>query len=156
MAGDGPLRVLTDGACPLCRRLRAWIQARSTPDAVVFVDLHQADLARHLPSVDLVRAQRELTAIDAGGSTYTGVGALQQLARRVPALRGLAWIWKLPGIDLLVAGLHLASASRRCRGCPDSFSSPPTTAEPGPARRRSSRRAYVRGLPGNNPPMRGA
>jgi hypothetical protein len=74
----------------------------------------------------------------------------------VPALGRLAWIWDLPGVGLLVAGLHLASAARRCRGCPGSLEPASTTTEPWPPGRQASRPARGHDRPGSHPPMRGA
>jgi predicted DCC family thiol-disulfide oxidoreductase YuxK len=91
------LRILYNGACPICSRevgLYARQAARSGAD-IVFDDLNRVDLTPWGVTPD--QARRRLHALD-GTTRLDGVAAFRALWARLPGWRVLARAVGLPGV----------------------------------------------------------
>lgn len=90
------LRILYNGACPICAREIAHyraLAARHRAD-IAFEDLNTADLGAWGLTAD--QARRRLHA-RAGGRTLAGLAAFRALWARLPGWRRLAQLTGLPG-----------------------------------------------------------
>ncbi len=96
------LRILYNGACPICSReiahYRRLAAARGAP--VVFDDLNQTDLGRWGLSAD--QARRRLHALD-GTARLDGLAAFRALWALLPGWRWLARLTGLPLVRPLAA-----------------------------------------------------
>lgn len=107
-SGPVRLRLFTDGSCPVCRRFRAWVEARDVEGRIEVLDLDEPALTERFPRLDLGLARQQLTVLSPAGEVYRGLAALRQIGQRLPGLRQVDWIYELPGIRTLAAGLYHA------------------------------------------------
>ncbi|MEW6751064.1 MAG: DUF393 domain-containing protein [Candidatus Latescibacterota bacterium] len=113
-----------DPACPLCRRLRAWVQHCDGEGLVRLVALDAAELEGEFADLDVSRARRELTALDASGRVWRGLDAVRQVGLRLPGVRRLDFVYRLPGVRRAGGRLYQAVNRRRrgpCRRCGESW-----------------------------------
>jgi predicted DCC family thiol-disulfide oxidoreductase YuxK len=91
------LRVLYNGACPICAREIAHYRALAARHGadLAFDDLNTTDLAAWGLTPD--QAMRRLHA-RAGSLRLAGLAAFRGLWERLPGWRWLAWLTGLPGI----------------------------------------------------------
>jgi predicted DCC family thiol-disulfide oxidoreductase YuxK len=76
----GPLTVLFDPDCPLCRELRNWLSGRRTSIPLELIAAG-SDLARlRFPDLDVNRTSSVLTLIDGRGAVFEDEGAWLVLA----------------------------------------------------------------------------
>ena len=95
--GGAQLYLFYDGECELCLRFKEWIEARDRGGTIAALALDGPELPERFPEVDLEMARAQLTVLDREGRIYEGLAALRQLALRLPGIRRLDWIYRLPG-----------------------------------------------------------
>ena len=121
---SGPARQLLhlfyDDDCELCCRLQRLVQAWDPSGQVEAVALSAPDLDARFPDLDVARARQNLTARAADGTLYEDLAALRQVAVRIPRLRRLGWIYRLPGVHGVARGAYRSLNRYRrqlCREC---------------------------------------
>ena len=121
---NAQLYLFYDGECELCMRFKAWVQERDAEGRIALLPLEVA-LADRFPQVDLERASQQLTACDRRGQTYEGMAALRQLAKYLPGMARLDWIYSLPGVEQMAGGVYKTVnrfRKRLCLRCGESWS----------------------------------
>ncbi|MGH7561643.1 MAG: thiol-disulfide oxidoreductase DCC family protein [Gemmatimonadales bacterium] len=103
-----------DGQCGFCRgwvvRLRRW--------GLRDVDLLPASDRHDKPGIPPLREEqvdREMVLVLTDGKVLGGGDALPELWGRVPRLRPIAWLLRLPGVRTLRNRIYARVASRRTR-----------------------------------------
>jgi predicted DCC family thiol-disulfide oxidoreductase YuxK len=90
------LDVLTDGACPFCRWVRARVEPFDTDARLRWLDYHEPGVAANVPfSAD--ELSREMHVRTAGGAWHAGFAAWVAVLRELPLLR---WLGMLLGSPL--------------------------------------------------------
>lgn len=105
-SGGAQLYLFYDGECELCVRFKEWIGARDGEGMIETLALEDTELPERFPEVDLEMARAQLTVRDREGRIYQGLAALRQLALRLPGIRRLDWIYRLPGAQTVAGGLY--------------------------------------------------
>lgn len=110
-----PLTVFYDGACPRCRadRRRYERLAGASGQGVQWLDITGREQELRRAGVDPELALRELHVRDAQGYIHRELDAYSLLMGRVPLLRPLAWIIRLPLVRPLLSRLYRALVLRR-------------------------------------------
>jgi len=96
----GPVHVLYDGQCPLCRRTQRLLQALDLFARLDFHDFRRLDLAAHAAEHGIAITPEELEqemAVHRSGTRRSGFDAARSLAWSLPALWPLAPLLHLPG-----------------------------------------------------------
>lgn len=106
------LKLLYDGACPVCRRTADWLKRRNRRLLLTFEDISdpQFDPGRH--GLTREEVNRVLHGILPNGKVICGMAAIRRAARAV----GLGWLTvptALPGMRWATDRLYLALARRR-------------------------------------------
>ncbi|BES69120.1 hypothetical protein RE428_01380 [Marinobacter nanhaiticus D15-8W] len=117
---NSPLTVFYDGACPRCRadRRRYERLAGTSGHGVQWLDITGREQELRRAGVDPEQALRELHVRDAQGYIHRELDAYSLLMSRVPLLRPLAWLIRLPGLRPLLSRLYRTLVLRRlhCSG----------------------------------------
>lgn len=96
MKTEEPLEVWYDGACPICRRSRAWCERRDRDGRFVFRDFRSAE-DDQLPTA---RERHEATMMVStpSGGTIEGFSAWRRI---LAALPGWSWLARLSALPPL-------------------------------------------------------
>jgi predicted DCC family thiol-disulfide oxidoreductase YuxK len=117
-SGDGiRLFLFYDAQCPLCVHLKELVSRWDRDGAILALGLDNAELPARFPDLDLSRARQQLTVRDPQGRLFEGGAAVQQLARLLPGVRRLTWVYRLPGVAPAVEGLYRTVHRYRTRLC---------------------------------------
>jgi len=112
---DGRLLVLYDGECGLCTRAARWVERHDRHGRTRCVPLQEAEPPPGTTRADL---ERELHVVDPSGKIFAGWPAVVEIARRLPALKWLPALARIPGVDWLGTRWYRRVASRRtCADC---------------------------------------
>lgn len=106
-----------DSKCELCRRFKEWLAARDREGIIQALELDDPELAARFPDVDFERAREQLTVRDREGNLFQGLAALRRLARHLPGIRRLDWIYRLPGMKIVAGGLYRTVNRYRTKLC---------------------------------------
>jgi predicted DCC family thiol-disulfide oxidoreductase YuxK len=87
--GEVGLTALYDERCPLCRRLRAWLQAQAMLVPIEFLAAGGAEARRRYPLLDHARTTRVLTVVASDGAVFEGERAWLVCAWSLPAWQPL-------------------------------------------------------------------
>ncbi len=140
MNASPQLTVLFDGTCSLCRASVVRIRPFDRGGRIEFLDLHDADLIRRFPNIDLEQAMRSMQAIDKQGRVYTGADAWAQIGLKLPGWSLLAWLLLVPGVHGMALIIYRWIARNRNRWnrevCADGSCTLHLPAPPGPAAKR--------------------
>lgn len=99
------LQLFYDPECAVCMRFKEWVALRDAQGRIGLVELAEG-VEERFPHIDFERAAEQLTACDAQGRIYEGMAALRQVARRLPGLARLDWIYDLPGVLRVTGGVY--------------------------------------------------
>jgi len=114
MPGPTPLPVVIwyDGACPLCRAVRAGLARRDRTGALCFVDFR--DPAQGPLPLSPAAHEAALVVREPGGAVTTGFAAVRAVLARLPRWRRLAPLLGSFPLDRLgSAAYRLAARHRR-------------------------------------------
>lgn len=142
----GPLVVLIDGSCPMCRRTARVLHALDWLNRLVFVDgTNAAARERYAPGLSEAALLHEMYVVHETGARRAGYEGYLSIAVVVPVLWPCAVIGRLPGIRQAGrAAYRFIAARRQRRGrCTDDvctvvhpgLSHPHSTAIHGPGRK---------------------
>jgi predicted DCC family thiol-disulfide oxidoreductase YuxK len=112
---EAPLKLLYDGACPLCQREIAFLKKRAVKGRVIFVDISDPNFtSRENQGIDYKTAMTEMHAIDAQGNVLVGVPAFAALYARC-RLPVLATLLRIPFIQAMLTPFYKHFAKNRLR-----------------------------------------
>lgn len=112
---DSPLTVFYDGACPRCRADRRRYEriAGASSHGVQWLDITGREQELRRVGIDPGLALRELHVRDAQGYIHRELDAYSLLMARVPFLRPLAWLIRLPGLRPVLSRVYRTLVLRR-------------------------------------------
>jgi predicted DCC family thiol-disulfide oxidoreductase YuxK len=88
--GRVPLTVLYDLRCPLCRKLRAWLEGQATVVPIEFLAAASPEAVRRFPRLDHQRTITVLTVVAADGAVFEGERAWLVCAWALPSWQPVA------------------------------------------------------------------
>jgi predicted DCC family thiol-disulfide oxidoreductase YuxK len=109
------LTVLFDGSCSLCGASITSVRPRDVRGVIEFLDLHDPNIIRRFPSVDIGQAMRSMQAVDSQGRVYTGVDAWAKIGLHLPSWNLVAWILLVPGVHWVAHVIYGWIARNRYR-----------------------------------------
>lgn len=98
-----PYTMLYDGNCRICRQQAEWVEAYDEQRQIELLDANSPAARERFPQISHEEAMGQLHVIGPDGTIYRGAEAVRELLLRLPALRGLGELMRLPGA-LMVAG----------------------------------------------------
>lgn len=105
--------LLYDGACRLCTGQTRWIKAYDDDGLIEILDLRSPEAQARFPQIKPEDAQREVHLVAPDGTLYRGPEAVRETLLRLPALRGLGELLRLPGAMLLARPVYAWVAQNR-------------------------------------------
>ena len=111
------LYLLFDSQCPLCCKFKDLIQAWDRDGAVRALPLDDPAIPERFPQLDLESARQNLTVCDRLGRVAQGVEAVQRVARLLPGIRRLQWVYRLPGVTPVLSRAYRTVSRHRKRLC---------------------------------------
>ena len=125
-----PLVVLYDERCPLCRRLRAWLNGQATLAPIEYLAADSAEAHARFPLLDHRRTTSVLTMVRADGAIYEGERAWLVAAWLLPQWQAVAEHLSTRGrLPFVRLGARAIDVARRAlithAGPPDAWTSGP-------------------------------
>ena len=118
-AEDEPaVRVLYDGACPVCRRSIAVCTALDPDRLIDPIDLNAVDPKSIHPSLTREACLAAMHVVDRRGRVTAGFDAVRTLLGCIPTGMPLAWLGYVPGVAPLGRRAYNAFAASRPRDLP--------------------------------------
>jgi predicted DCC family thiol-disulfide oxidoreductase YuxK len=105
--------LLYDGACRICTSQMATVAAYNDAGLVEILDLRSPEVRERFPEITPEAAQRELHLVAPDGAIYRGAEAVRETLLRLPSLRGLGEVLRLPGAMTLARPLYAFIAANR-------------------------------------------
>jgi predicted DCC family thiol-disulfide oxidoreductase YuxK len=105
--------LLYDGACRICTGQIATVAAYNDADLIEILDLRSPEVRERFPQITPEAAQRELHLVAPDGSLYRGAEAVRETLLRLPSLRGLGEVMRLPGVIELARPIYAFIAANR-------------------------------------------
>ena len=110
------VKVLFDGACPLCIRSMTLIACLDWLRRIEFLDLNNWDeLSKSYPKLNREDCLREMYVIDQKSQIYKGFYAYRRLAKVIPVFWITIPFLYIPGISLIGNSIYRFIANRRAR-----------------------------------------
>jgi predicted DCC family thiol-disulfide oxidoreductase YuxK len=88
--------IIYDGTCSFCIRWVNRIIRLDTHHRFIYIPNHTPDLAGRYPQLANVDLDASMYFIDEKGDLFSGAEAFHEVALRLPAVRPVAWLFKLP------------------------------------------------------------
>jgi predicted DCC family thiol-disulfide oxidoreductase YuxK len=109
----GPVVLIYDGECPVCRGAVDWIRARSRPDDIEFLSCHDQSLSERFPFLDKSACLKAAHLVLPDGRVLAGEQAAADLFMRLPGYAWLARVLRFPGVRTLSRVFYHGFARRR-------------------------------------------
>lgn len=123
--------LLYDGACRICTGQAETVAAYNDAGQIEILDLRSPEVRERFPQVAPEVAQRELHLVAPDGTLYRGAEAVRETLLRLPSLRGLGEVMRLPGVMDLARPIYAFIAANRYlfggrtdTACPDDACAP--------------------------------
>jgi predicted DCC family thiol-disulfide oxidoreductase YuxK len=105
--------VLYDGNCRICTGQVRLIERYNDAGLLELLDMNSAEAQARFPQVSPADAQRELHLVAPDGSLYRGASAVRETLLRLPSLRGLGELLRIPGAMLIANPVYAFVARNR-------------------------------------------
>jgi predicted DCC family thiol-disulfide oxidoreductase YuxK len=109
----GPVVVLYDGECPMCRRGMRMLRAMDRFGNLKYVDFRSEDLPATRTPLSKAAMAKRMHAVSPDGTVTEGFLAFQTIFRCLPATFAVAPFMGLPVIDWIGGGIYDWVADRR-------------------------------------------
>lgn len=127
--------VIYDGTCGFCTARAEDIRRRDRNQCLRFATWQDADLAGRFPAAADPLRNEGLGFARADGRVVIGADAVYEVCRRLPGWRCLAWLYRVPGLNILCRHAYRWVAAHRHRFGP----SAPTACSSGKCRITASK-----------------
>lgn len=105
--------LLFDGKCRICSSQVETIAAYNDDGLIELLDMNSAEARERFPQVTPAMAQRELHLVAPDGTFYQGADAVRETLLRLPSLRGLGELMRLPGAMFIARPFYAWVAANR-------------------------------------------
>ncbi|MGQ9926157.1 MAG: thiol-disulfide oxidoreductase DCC family protein [Chloroflexaceae bacterium] len=105
--------LLYDGGCRICTGQIGWIEAYNDGGWIEVLDMRSPEARARFPHVTPEDAQREVHLVAPDGTLYRGADAVRETLLRLPGLRGLGELMRLPGAMLFARPVYACVAQNR-------------------------------------------
>lgn len=109
----GRYAMLYDGACRICTSQAQTVEAYNDDGLIEILDMNTPEARARFPQVTPAMAQRELHLVAPDGTFYQGAEAVRETLLRLPSLRGLGELMRLPGAMIVARPLYALVARNR-------------------------------------------
>jgi predicted DCC family thiol-disulfide oxidoreductase YuxK len=110
--------VVFDGDCKVCTKLTKVLRAWDRTNQLEIVSSQQPGVAARFPWIPARAYVEALQLIAAGGTTWQGAAAIEQLLNVLPRGGWIAWIFKVPFVRTLADRFYKWFARNRYKmGC---------------------------------------
>ena len=110
-----PYTMLYDGNCRICTRQADAVAAYNDEGLIEILDLNSPAARARFPQVTPEAAQRELHLVAPDGALHRGAEAVRETLLRLPSLRGLGELLRVPGAMSVARPLYAWVARNRYR-----------------------------------------
>lgn len=110
---EGPVVLIYDGECPVCRGAVEWIRERSSPGAFEFLSLHSGELERRFPLLDREACREAAHLVLPDGRVLAGEEAASEVFARLPGSAWLARALRFPLARIFSRAFYRWFARRR-------------------------------------------
>lgn len=119
MAGMGrPYTVVYDGQCKVCGRLVKLLNAWDKDDEIEVVPFQNTSVLDRFPWIPPEAYAEAVQLVGAGGKTWQGGEAIEQLLKILPLGGVFGWTFKIPGFGDLFSRFYRWFARNRYKfGC---------------------------------------
>lgn len=107
--------LLYDGACSLCRRSVAWVQARDPDRVLELLPFQDPSVATRFPTVPRAQCLRAAQFVSDEGRVFAGAAAVREVLALLPSTRRLAALLRVPPFFWLARGVYWMVARLRPR-----------------------------------------
>jgi predicted DCC family thiol-disulfide oxidoreductase YuxK len=105
--------LLYDGNCRMCTAQARLVESYNDGGLIELLDMNSAAAQSRFPQVSPADAQRELHLVAPDGSLNRGAVAVRETLLRLPALRGLGELLRIPGAIQLAQPIYAFVARNR-------------------------------------------
>jgi predicted DCC family thiol-disulfide oxidoreductase YuxK len=115
MLKDNRLIIIYDGHCVLCTRTVARLKSLRTTAMIESIPLQDDRVFDFLPvGYDRTQLDREIHVIDMeNGRINRGADAVVYVMTKLPSLRFIAWMYRIPGMNRLASRIYQWIAKHR-------------------------------------------
>ena len=128
-----PWVVVYDGDCPFCQRQIARIRQQDSLGRFDYVPRQADGLPERFPALAEGDFDTGMRLIRPDGHIYVGADSVYHIARQLPVWRGLAWLYRVPGVHVAARSAYAWVAAHRQslgRNCDDGNCTVPVTPNP--------------------------
>jgi len=113
-----PYTLVFDGMCKVCNRLANVLRTWDSPRRIEIVASQAAGVTSRFPWIPARAYTQAIQLIGAGGETWQGAAAIEQLLGILPRGRLISWIFRVPFIRVIADRVYRWFARNRYRlGC---------------------------------------
>lgn len=107
--------VVYDGECAFCLRQISRIRRKDTHGRFAFVSKQTPGIEDRFPQLAQSDFNTGMRLIAPDGRIFVGADAVYHIARDLPFLRRVAWLYRVPGLQKLARWAYAWVAARRYR-----------------------------------------
>ena len=105
--------MLYDGRCRFCTAQAEMVRSYNDAALIDVVDMNNPDILARFPQITPADTQRELHLVSPDGTLYRGAEAVRETLLRLPSLRGLGELMRIPGAMLFARPIYAFVARNR-------------------------------------------
>ncbi len=107
--------VIYDGECPFCTRQIEKFKSRDTDKVFEYVPRQAEGIDRRFPMLAEGDFNTGMRLVHRDASVSVGADAIYHIARRMKGWRRLAWLYQVPGLNILCRAIYAWIARNRYR-----------------------------------------
>lgn len=105
--------MLYDGSCRFCTRQAGRVARFDGQGLIELLDVNSPEARARFPQVTPAAAQRELHLVGPDGTLHRGAEAVRETLLRLPGLRALGELMRIPGAMLVARPVYALVARNR-------------------------------------------
>lgn len=102
-----------DGQCNFCKRQIARIRTMDRRDQFEYAPRDTPGLTDRFPKLAQEEFNTGMRLVMPDGQIFIGADAVYQIARRLPRVSLIAWLYRVPGLHALARAIYARIAARR-------------------------------------------